>query len=83
MKTIKDAKEIALVGNPNTGKTTIFNALTGLRHSTANYPGVTVEKKTGSMSGFRFPNWIRVTVVGREVLEQFVEGLAAELKSAL
>ena len=35
-------KEIALVGNPNTGKTTIFNALTGLRHSTANYPGVTV-----------------------------------------
>ncbi|MEI7750511.1 MAG: ferrous iron transport protein B [Candidatus Omnitrophota bacterium] len=40
-------KEIALVGNPNTGKTTIFNALTGLRHSTANYPGVTVEKKIG------------------------------------
>jgi hypothetical protein len=35
------------------------------------------------MTGFRFPNWIRVTVVGREVLEQFVEGLAAELKSAL
>ena len=45
----KKNKEIALVGNPNTGKTTIFNALTGLRHSTANYPGVTVEKKTGSM----------------------------------
>ena len=36
-----------------------------------------------TMSGFRFPNWIRVTVVGREVLEQFVEGLAQELKSAL
>ena len=35
-----------------------------------------------TMSGFRFPNWIRVTVVGREVLEQFVEGLAEELKSA-
>ncbi len=45
----KKAKEIALVGNPNTGKTTIFNALTGLRHSTANYPGVTVEKRTGWM----------------------------------
>ena len=42
-------KEIALVGNPNTGKTTIFNALTGLRHSTANYPGVTVERRAGSM----------------------------------
>jgi ferrous iron transport protein B len=42
-------KEVALVGNPNTGKTTIFNALTGLRHSTANYPGVTVEKRIGKM----------------------------------
>src|SRR5688500_920856 len=38
---------IALAGNPNSGKTTIFNALTGLRQKTANYPGVTVEKKTG------------------------------------
>ena len=46
---IKKIKVIALVGNPNTGKTTIFNALTGLRHSTANYPGVTVEKKIGPM----------------------------------
>lgn len=43
-------REIALVGNPNTGKTTIFNALTGLRHSTANYPGVTVEKRVGQMT---------------------------------
>ena len=46
----KKMKEIALVGNPNTGKTTIFNALTGLRHSTANYPGVTVEKRAGRMT---------------------------------
>src|SRR5437870_1566563 len=38
---------IALAGNPNSGKTTIFNALTGLRQKVANYPGVTVEKKTG------------------------------------
>ena len=37
----------ALVGNPNCGKTTIFNALTGLRQKVANYPGVTVEKKIG------------------------------------
>lgn len=38
---------VALVGNPNCGKTTLFNALTGLRQKVANYPGVTVEKKTG------------------------------------
>ena len=38
---------IALVGNPNTGKTTLFNALAGMRQRVGNYPGVTVEKKTG------------------------------------
>lgn len=39
--------KVALIGNPNTGKSTLFNALTGLRQKTANFPGVTVEKKTG------------------------------------
>ena len=39
---------VALAGNPNTGKTTIFNGLTGLRHKVGNYPGVTVEKKVGT-----------------------------------
>ena len=38
---------VTLAGNPNSGKTTVFNALTGLRHHVANYPGVTVEKKEG------------------------------------
>jgi len=38
---------VALIGSPNTGKTTIFNALTGLRAHTANYSGTTVEKKNG------------------------------------
>ncbi len=38
---------VALVGNPNCGKTTVFNALTGLRHKIGNYPGVTVERKEG------------------------------------
>ncbi len=37
----------AMVGNPNCGKTTLFNALTGLRQKVGNYPGVTVEKKMG------------------------------------
>ena len=40
-------KTIAIAGNPNTGKTTIFNALTGLRQKTGNWPGVTVEIKEG------------------------------------
>jgi ferrous iron transport protein B len=39
---------VALAGNPNSGKTTIFNALTGARQHVGNYPGVTVEKKEGS-----------------------------------
>ncbi len=38
---------VALAGNPNAGKTTLFNALTGLRQKVANFPGVTVERKTG------------------------------------
>jgi len=38
---------VALAGNPNTGKTTLFNALTGLRTQTANFPGTTVERKRG------------------------------------
>lgn len=39
--------KIALLGNPNTGKSSIFNLLTGLRQSIGNFPGVTVEKKSG------------------------------------
>lgn len=40
---------IALVGNPNTGKSTLFNGLTGLKQKIANYPGVTVERKIGTL----------------------------------
>ncbi len=41
---------IALSGNPNSGKTTVFNAITGARQQIANYPGVTVEKKVGHVT---------------------------------
>ena len=37
-----------LLGNPNTGKSSVFNTLTGLKQTVGNYPGVTVEKKIGS-----------------------------------
>jgi ferrous iron transport protein B len=40
---------VALIGNPNTGKSTLFNRLTGLRQTTANFPGVTVEKHEGTV----------------------------------
>jgi ferrous iron transport protein B len=47
-----EAKQFTIVvaGNPNAGKTSLFNALTGLRQKVANYPGVTVESKTGEWS---------------------------------
>src|SRR4028118_97869 len=51
---------VALAGNPNSGKTTIFNALTGLRQKVANYPGVTVEKKTGRC---KLPDGRRANVI--------------------
>ncbi|PKP16890.1 MAG: ferrous iron transport protein B, partial [Bacteroidetes bacterium HGW-Bacteroidetes-23] len=40
--------KVALVGNPNTGKTSLFNQLTGLKQQVGNYPGITVERKVGS-----------------------------------
>ena len=42
---------VAIIGNPNTGKSTLFNALTGLQARVGNYPGVTVEKKIGRLKG--------------------------------
>src|SRR6202007_1747863 len=51
---------LALVGTPNSGKTALFNALTGSRQKVANYPGVTVERKEGS---FVTPRGRQVSVV--------------------
>ncbi len=49
-ETSTQSRYVALIGNPNCGKTTLFNALTGLRQKVGNYPGVTVEKKEGRLT---------------------------------
>jgi len=59
-----DAREptlrVAIIGNPNTGKTTLFNALTGLRQRVGNFAGVTVERVEG---GFKGPGGRRIAVL--------------------
>ena len=47
----KETTYVVLTGNPNCGKTTLFNALTGLRARVGNYAGVTVERKEGRLQG--------------------------------
>ncbi|MDR2512219.1 MAG: ferrous iron transport protein B [Puniceicoccales bacterium] len=51
---------VALIGNPNTGKSTLFNALTGLRQRIGNYPGVTVAKKSGFLV---LPGFGRIEII--------------------
>lgn len=58
-RTNSDVITIALAGNPNSGKTTVFNCLTGSRQHVGNYPGVTVEKK----EGYRLHKGRRINVV--------------------
>src|ERR1700761_9040493 len=57
---VLDARHIALLGNPNCGKTALFNLLTGSRQKVANYAGVTVERKEGI---FETPGGRRVRVL--------------------
>ncbi len=51
---------IALVGNPNSGKSSLFNALTGLHQKVGNFPGVTVDKKTGKCT---LPNGVQANLI--------------------
>jgi ferrous iron transport protein B len=53
---MKPSIHIALVGNPNCGKSSLFNALTGLHQKVGNFPGVTVDKKTGDLMLGSFPS---------------------------
>lgn len=60
MKKDGELLKIALIGNPNCGKSTVFNQLTGMRQKTGNFPGVTVEVKEGRLS---FPSGEEVMLV--------------------
>lgn len=58
---MSETLRVALVGNPNCGKTSVFNQLTGTRQKVGNYAGVTVERKVGFSSylqAIRFGYWI-------------------------
>ncbi len=63
---LSDQKQlsVALAGNPNCGKTTLFNALTGLKYKVANYPGVTVEKKKGKLCLLEFHDVVLLDLPG-------------------
>ena len=57
---MSESIKVALIGNPNTGKTSVFNQLTGLRQKVGNYPGITVEKKTGYC---KLPNGLQANIL--------------------
>ncbi|MFW6289228.1 MAG: FeoB small GTPase domain-containing protein, partial [Spirochaetota bacterium] len=57
---------VAVAGNPNCGKTTVFNGLTGGRQQIGNWPGVTVEKKEGRFSGIPVARILAVPFSGLE-----------------
>src|ERR1700683_1291862 len=64
---------VALVGPPNSGKSTLFNRLTGLRQKVANYPGVTVEQRVGRLNGIGLPDLVLIDLPGIYGLDSYSE----------
>jgi ferrous iron transport protein B len=64
---------VALVGPPNSGKSTLFNRLTGLRQKVANYPGVTVEQHFGKLSGIGRSDLVLIDLPGIYSLDSYSE----------
>jgi ferrous iron transport protein B len=66
-------RHVALVGPPNSGKSTLFNRLTGLRQKVANYPGVTVEQRVGRLSGIGRDDLTLIDLPGIYGLDSYSE----------
>lgn len=66
-------RTVALIGPPNSGKSTLFNRLTGLRQKVANYPGVTVEQHMGRMAGVGRPDLTLIDLPGIYSLDAYSE----------
>jgi ferrous iron transport protein B len=66
-------KTVLLIGPPNSGKSTLFNRLTGLRQKVANYPGVTVEQRMGLMAGVGRPDLTLIDLPGIYSLTAYSE----------
>src|ERR1039457_670776 len=66
-------KTVVLIGPPNSGKSTLFNRLTGLRQKVANYPGVTVEQRMGRMAGIGRDDLVLIDLPGIYSLDPYSE----------
>ena len=66
-------RTVALIGPPNSGKSTLFNRLTGLRQKVANYPGVTVEQHFGKLSGIGRGDLVLIDLPGIYSLDSYSE----------
>lgn len=71
--TTKTIRTVALIGPPNSGKSTLFNRLTGLRQKVANYPGVTVEQHFGKLSGIGRSDLVLIDLPGIYSLDSYSE----------
>jgi ferrous iron transport protein B len=66
-------KTVVLIGPPNSGKSTLFNRLTGLRQKVANFPGVTVEQRMGLMAGVGRDDLVLIDLPGIYSLDPYSE----------